>query len=199
LGEEAFEHRSRFASFEVEDQLAVFVVLAHPVQGGDEVVGIKVLTGESNKTRSTVIREVDEDVVLFSGFEDLLSLLLEGFTSSEDVQEVLGSDISTRVVDLDSGINISSGSSWVSGLVEDLTREWVGLGVSNIVISESDDVVSFETVFNQTLISVEDIGLMSVVVVSVGTSNEDGITSSIAQSSEASESKENLDESHFCF
>jgi len=176
--------------------LVVFVVLAHPVQGGDKVVGIKVFSGESNKVASTVIREEDEDVVSGGGFKNFLSLLLEGFRSLKDIQEVLGSDVSTRVVDLDSSIDILSWSSSISGLVEDLSWEWVGFTVGNIVISENDDVVFVETVVNQRLISMEDISLMSVVVVSVGTSNEDSVVSSIAQSKDASKDENEL-EFHF--
>jgi hypothetical protein len=188
--EEVFEHGARFTGFDVENHLLVHLVVVHKVQGLDEVIGIKVIrvARESNETSGTVISKVDKDVVFSGTLEDFLATSSLGI-SLKDGQEVLGGDILSLIVDLDTSIDVLTGLQ-EGRLVVDFTGPWVFRVVGDIVISHSDDVFSRISVFDQDLIGMEDIRLMSVVVVVVGTGNEDGVVSSLsAKDGKAEDSK----------
>ena len=161
------EHGARLASFEVEDELVVHLLFMHGIQSLVEVISVEVAVDDSNQTDGTVIREVDENVVVFSALEDLLATGGGGITGKGS-KEVSWGDIFAGVVNLDTSINVLA--VW---LVEDLTLVWVGVVVSDIIISESDDVIFMDTILLQDLISVEDIRLMAVVSVAVGTGDQD--------------------------
>jgi hypothetical protein len=165
-------------------------VVVHVVEGLEQVISVKVIiiSGESDETGCTVISEVDKDVVLGSGLEDLLATNSSGI-ASEDSEEISGVDISSLIIDLDASINILSFLQ-KRRLVENLAGEGVFRVIGDIIVSHSDDVFRGKSVSLQDLISMEDISLMSVVVVIVGTSNEDGIVGSLnASHGDAEESK----------
>jgi len=188
VSEEVFEHGARFAGFDVNDHFTVLLVVAHVLQSSNEVIGIEVFGGESNKTSGTVIREVDEDVVVLGALEDLLALGGSGI-SFEDGQEVGGGDISSLIVDLNTSIDVLTGLQQ-TGLVKDLAGEGVLLVVSDIIISHSDDVFFRNAIALQELVSMEDIRLMSVVPVSIGTSDKDCVLGSLsAEDGKAEDSK----------
>ena len=67
-------------------------------------------------------------------------------------------------------------NSWVgkSGLVEYFAFERVLDIVSNIIVGEGDDLVLRETVLFENVVSVVDVGLVTVVGVCAGPGDEDG-------------------------
>ena len=79
----------------------------------------------------------------------------------------------STIGDIASGIDISSLSTLCGWLVEQLTWEWVLFAVGNIIVREHDDLVLWDTVLLQDLVGVASVGLMSVVIESIGTSNDD--------------------------
>ena len=119
-----------------------------------------------------MISEIEEDLGVFVGLEDWASS--SGGISLKDGNDVLGSNIFTLVVDLASSIDIGSWGSGGGWLVEDLSWEWVGSAVGNIVVGEVDDLVLWDTLGLQDLVSVASVSLMSVVGVGVGSGNDDG-------------------------
>jgi len=188
--EEFFEHGAGFTGFNIENHFLVHLVVVHEVQGLDEVVSIEVIRAsrEGNETNGTVISKVDKDVVFSSALEDLLATSSLGI-ALEDGQEVLGGDISSLIVDLDTSIDVLTGLQ-ERRLVVDFTGPGVFRVVGDIVISHSDDVSSRDAVVSQDLVGMEDIRLMSVVVVVVRTGNEDGVVSSLsAEDGDAEDSK----------
>jgi len=70
--------------------------------------------------------------------------------------------------------------------------------VGDIIVGKSDDIVSGDAVADKDLVSVEDIRLMSVVVVSLGSGNEDSVVSSVGANDSEAESKSEQDASHDC-
>jgi hypothetical protein len=174
--EEVVEHGAGFAGFNIDDHFLVHVVVMHENQSIIEILSIKIGGGEGDETSGTVISEIDEDVVFSSALEDSVATNLGGI-ALEDGQEVFGGDFLLAIVDLDASVDILAFT--VSGLVEDLASEGVLEVVGNIVKGKSDDVVSGNSVVNQDLISVENVRLMSVVVVSLGSGNEDSVVGSL--------------------
>ena len=101
--------------------------------------------------------KVDEDLGVRVGLEDLAVTL-----SFEDREELRWGHVATGVVDGASGVDIIT--VW---LVEDLSWEWVLGVVGNIVLREDDDLVLWDTVVLHDVEGVADVGLVSVVPVSV--------------------------------
>jgi len=110
-----------------------------------------------------MISEVDEHLGVGIGLEhlsistsDLCGLTLD------DGQEVLWGNIFTSVVDVAAGVDVLS-----VGLVEDLAWEGILGVVCNVIISQGDYLIFRDSILLHNLIGVADIGLMSVVAVSV--------------------------------
>jgi hypothetical protein len=169
VGWEVGEHGARFASFHVEDELAVHFLGVHGFKGVEELVSVEELVNDSNETSTTVISEVNEDIVSSSALKNLLSTSGLGITG-EDSKEVLGIDISTLVVNNATSINVFT--VW---LVEDLSWERIFCVVGDIVIGHSDDVVRINTMLNKEVISMTNIGLVAIVVVVVGSCQQDSV------------------------
>jgi len=113
-----------------------------------------------------VISEVHEHLGLAVGSQDGTRSSV-GVTSHGS-HEVLRSDVSARVVNLEVTSDIRTVSS-----VEELTWERILSVVSDIVVHHKDDVIVRDTVLLHDLVSVGSISLVSVVVVTVGTGNND--------------------------
>jgi hypothetical protein len=170
VGWEVGEHGAGFASFHVEDELTVHFLGVHGVKSIKKLISIEELVNDCNETSGTVISEVDEDVVSCSALKNLLSAS-GGRVTSKDSKEVLGIDITTLVVNNAASINVLT--VW---LVEDLSWERIFWVVGKIIESHSDNVVRINTIFNEELVSVANIGLVAIVVVEVGSCQQDGVS-----------------------
>jgi hypothetical protein len=166
---EVGEHGARFASFHVEDELLVHLFGVHGVKSTKKLVSVEEIVNDCNETSATVISEVDEDAVSSSALKNLLSAS-GGRVTSEDSEEVLGIDIRTLVVNNTASINVLT--VW---LVEDLSWERILWVVGEIIISHGDNVVRIDTVLNKEVVSVANIGLVAIVVVVVGSCQQDGM------------------------
>jgi len=169
VGWEVGEHGAGFAGFEVEDELAVHFLGVHGVEGVEELIGVEEFVNDGNKAGSSVISEVNEDVVSRGTLEDLLSASGSGVTS-EDTEEVLGVDIGTFVVNNAASVDVVT--VW---LVENFSWERIFRVVGDIVEGHGDNVVWVDTVCDESLISVANIGLVAIVIVVVGTGQQDGV------------------------
>jgi hypothetical protein len=167
----------------VENQLFVFVGGGHLFEGFKEGVCVELGGGEGDEACSSVVGEKDEDVIIGSRLENSSgSFSLDGCcVTFQDGEEVVGSDVALGIVDLDAGIDIDA-LLVVGGLVENFAFEGVVGVVSEVVVSESDDLVGIEAALDECLIGMVDIGLMSVVGPGVGASYEDGPVVTEAQS-----------------
>jgi len=164
--ENVLEHGSRLASLDVDDHFFVHLVLVHEFEGFMELIGVKVSTGwHSNETWGTVVSKVEENLGVFVRFENWS--IGGGGITLKDVDDVGGGSLSSLIVDLTSGIDILTWSSLCGWLVENLTWEWVFSAVGNIIVGKMDDLVLWDTVLLQDLVSVAGISLMSVVAVCV--------------------------------
>jgi hypothetical protein len=169
---EAGEHGAGFASFHVEDELIVHLLGVHGVKSTKKLVSVEEVVNDCNETGATVISEVDEDVVSGSALKNLLSAS-GGRVTSEDSKEVLGIDIITLVVNNAATINVLT--VW---LVEDLSWERIFWVVGEIIESHGDNVIRINTVLNKEVVSVANIGLVAIVVVVVGSCQQDGVSRS---------------------
>jgi hypothetical protein len=166
---EVGEHGAGFASFHVEDELVVHLLGVHGVKSAKKLVSVEEVINDCNETSGTVVSEVYEDVVSGSALKNLLSAS-GGRVTSEDSEEVLGIDIITLVVNNAATINVLT--VW---LVEDLSWERIFWVVGEIIESHGDNVVRINTVLNEELVSVANIGLVAIVVVVVGSCQQDGV------------------------
>lgn len=138
-----------------------------------ELIGIKVSTSwHGNKTWGTVVSEIEEYLGILVGLEDWT--LGSGLVSLEDGNDVLGGNIFTLVIDLASSVDIFSWGSGLSWLVEKFSWEWVGSAVGNIIVGKVDNLVLWDTLLLQNLVSMASVSLMSVVGVGVRSGNNDG-------------------------
>ena len=156
----------------IEDQLIVVFLLGHFVEGGDQILGIESLGGEGDQSNCTVVGEVDEDVILAGGLEDLLSLSCCG-VSLQNCQEVGGGDLGLRVINFNACVDINSSFS-VGGFVKNLALEGVADALCDVIVGKGDDVVFRDAVLLDLLVGMEDVGLVPVVGVGVGASHKHG-------------------------
>ena len=119
VGWEVGEHGARFASFHVEDKLLVHLIGVHGLEGTEELISIEIVINDGNETSTSVISEVNENVVFGSALKDFLSASGLGVTG-EDSKEVLGVDISTLVVNNTAFVDVFT--VW---LVENFSWVWV--------------------------------------------------------------------------
>lgn len=160
---------------EVKNHLFVLLGCGHLLEGCKQVLGIEFSVGETNQARCSMVSEVDEHVVISSRLEDSSSSLsLDGsFIAFEDGQEVFGGDSSLGIVEFDSLVDIHS-CFLVGGLVEDFSFEGVVDALGEVIINEGNDFLCIKAALDEGVIGVQNIGLMSVVAVSIGASNEHG-------------------------
>jgi len=171
--EDVLEHGSRLTSLDVDGHLLVHLVLVHELEGLMELIGVKVSTGwHSNESWGTVVSEVEEDLGVLVGLKDWSTS--SGGISLKNVDNVGSGGLASFVVDLAALIDINSWSSSSGWLVEELSLEWVRSRVGNIIVRKVDDLVLWDTVLLHDLVGVASISLMSVVVESVGSSNNNG-------------------------
>lgn len=110
-----------------------------------------------------MVSEVDEDLRLAIRLEDLAvaSSDLRCMTL-DDGEEVFWGDSGSLVVDVATSIDILS--VW---FIEDFAWEWVLRIVCNVVVSQGDDLILWNSILFHYLIGVADISLMTIVSVTV--------------------------------
>lgn len=113
-----------------------------------------------------MVGEKHKHLVVCGQLEHLLAFGCSGI-ALDDCEEVLRSDICTRIIDLDPAVHINSGAL-VSRLVEHFAFEGVHNIVGDVVVGEGDDVIPIKATSDQCLVGMEDISLVPVVGVSVG-------------------------------
>ena len=160
-------HGARVTGLHVVDDLLEHLLLSHGLEGLHELVRVEILVGEANYIWTTVIGENEEDGILFGGLEDLASGAL---VTGEDLEVGLGVDLVAFVVD-DVVLIV------VEGIIARSVVEGVGDGVflagGDIILGKDDDVLGLVAVLDEDVVGVGNIGLMSVVPVAFGASDED--------------------------
>lgn len=120
-----------------------------------------------------MVREEHEDIVLGSGLQNSLgSLSFDCISLSlDDIHKDLWRNISPGIINFYSSVDVDSllVEAW---LVEDLAREGVPRVVGDIVEGKGNDILSREIPLSQGFVSIENIGLMSVVEPGVGPSDQ---------------------------
>mmetsp|Transcript_17551 Transcript_17551/g.29617 ORF Transcript_17551/g.29617 Transcript_17551/m.29617 type:complete len:380 (+) Transcript_17551:298-1437(+) len=171
--EDVLEHGAGLAGLDVDDHLLVHLVGVHVLEGLVQLVSVEVSSGgHGNESGGSVVSEVEEDLGVLVGVEHLSSSSLG--VSLENSEDVGGGNIFALVVDAASLIDIGALDSSLGGLVEELSGEGVHGGVGDIIVGEVDDLVLGDAVLLENLEGVAGVSLMSVVVESVGSSNNDG-------------------------
>lgn len=147
------------------------LVSIHSLESVEEIVCVKVSARESNETWSTVVEETQENVIISTRQEgSSVSSFNGGLVVGEDSKIVSWGNSGTFVIDDTSSIDINT-RILTRRLVEELSLIWVLFAVGNIVVREYDDVLSLVSFLEKGLVSMADIRLMSVIAVSVRTSN----------------------------
>ena len=87
VGEVVLVHGTSLACFGVHDQLGESFSCVHIVESFLQIVSVHLLVGESQQTGSSVIDEVDEDVVVGSAVQCFAAADVHRLTG-EDVEEI---------------------------------------------------------------------------------------------------------------
>lgn len=111
-----------------------------------------------------MISEIKENVIVFSGFEDSsrTDLSKSLLISSENTDVVSRIDIFTFVIDFTASIDI-----FTVGLIEESSLERVLFVVCDVVVNEDNNVFRLETLLDQGMVCMTNIGLMSVVFITI--------------------------------
>jgi hypothetical protein len=174
-GQETLEHGAGLASFHVEDELAVHLLGEHALESSVEARGLEVgANREGNDAGSSVVSEEDEDIILRSRLEDLASGLDASRVAGDDVDEGVSGHIVAGVVLLAASINIVAGCTLSSGLVEELALGRVLRVVGNVVKVHHNNALRGDTAILHNLEGVASISLVTIVVIAIGTGNNDG-------------------------
>lgn len=137
------------------------------------MIGIQIFWRESNQPWSTMVREKNENIISTCWLKDSLWAFSfhEIFVAFKNSLEHLGCDMSLRIINLDSSIDIDS-RFFVSWLIENFSFEGICQMMCNIVICERDDALGIKTSFYKNLVGVIDIGLMPIVWPGMGSCNQ---------------------------
>jgi len=162
------EDRTSEAGLNVEDEVLEELPGGHLVESVLHLGSIEIATiGEADSTLRAVIVEEDKHVILISRLESLAAADARHILTSKDLDEVLASDKVASEILRNTVIHIRA-----VGLVDDLT----GLGVlrvtSDIILHHNDDVLVGNTHLVDNLIGVADISLVTIVVITIGTSSK---------------------------
>ena len=191
VGREILEHWTRFASLKIVDKLRVLIVSVHSLESGEEIIGIEVSARKSNETWSTVVEETQENVVISTRQKgSSVSSFNGGLVVGEDSKIVSWGNSGTFVIDDAASIDINT-RVFSRRFVEKLSLVWVLLAVGNIIVREYDDVRSEVSLLEKGLVSMADIRLMSVIAVSIRTSNEHCVVFSESTSKQCNEGNKN--------
>jgi len=162
------EDRAGEASLDVEDKLLEETVGGHGVESGLHLGGSHVAaTREAKSTLRAVIVEEDKDVVLGARLESLAAADASHILTSEDLDKVVAGHIAASVIVGDARVHIRT-----VRLVDDLTLLGILVVVSDIILHHDDDVLIGNTHLVDNLISMADISLVTIVVVTIRTSGE---------------------------
>jgi len=118
-----------------------------------------------------MIDEVDENMRVLIRFEDGSGSVLS--VTSENSEEVGFVDFGASVVNLALIVDVDSWGKSIGRLVEELTWVRVVVVVSDIVISQMNDLITRDAILKHKLDSVMGISLMTIVAIGVGASHND--------------------------
>lgn len=122
-----------------------------------------------------MIREEDEDVVIFGRLEDTSAANIMDcrLVTFQNMEEDLGLNCKSFVIDNNPIIDINTRIG-ISGFVEDFSSERVLDIMGNVVIGKSDDLVLGETVLFKNMVGVVDISLVTIIRVGVRAGYQNG-------------------------
>jgi len=162
------EDRAREAGLDVEDEVLEELPGSHGVKKTLHLVSIKIAaTREAHGTLRTVIIEENKDVIIGTRLEALATASASHILTRKDVEESSAVNKGTSIILRNSGIHIRA-----SGLVDDLTGLGVRGVVSDIILHHNDDVIIRDTHLVDDLISMANISLVTIVVVTIRTSSK---------------------------
>jgi len=162
------EDRAREAGLDVEDEVLEELVLGHGVKKILHLVSIKIATiREAHGTLRAVIIEENKDVIIRARLEGLATASASHILTRKDADESLAVNKVTSIILRNSGIHIRA-----SGLVDDLTGLGVRGVVGDIILHHNDDVFIRNTHLVDNLISMANISLVTIVVVTIRTSSK---------------------------
>jgi len=166
---ELVEDRAREAGLNVEDELLEQLLGSHGVEEVLHLGTVEVAaTREAHGTLTAVIVEEDKNVIVRGRLEGLAATDASHVFTREDLDEVLAVNKRASEILRNAGIHIRA-----SGLVDDLTALGVLSIVGDIILHHDDDMVLRDTHVVDNLISVADISLVTIVVVTITTSSKD--------------------------
>lgn len=138
-----------------------------------------------------MVEETQENVVISTRLKgSSVSTFNSSLVVSENSKIVSWGNSCTFVIDDTSSIDINT-RLFSRRFVEELSLVWVLFAVSNIIVREDDDVRSLVSFLEKGLISMADIRLMSVVAVSIRTSNEHCVVFSESTSKQCNKGNKN--------
>ncbi len=168
IGSGLAPHGTRVTGLHVVDDLLEHLLLSHGLEGLHELIRVEIIVGEADYIWATVIGEDEKNIILFGGLEDLASGAL---VTGEDLDVGLGVDLVAFVVD---NVVLIVVDGIITRSVVEGVGDGIGLAGGDIVLGEDNDVLGLVAVLDEDVVGVGNIGLVSVVPVTIGTSNEDG-------------------------
>ena len=168
IGSGLAPHGTRVAGLHVVDDLLEHLLLSHSLEGLHELIRVEIIVGETDYIWATVIGEDEKNIILFGGLEDLASGAL---VTGKDLDVGLGVDLVAFVVD---NVVLIVVDGIITRSVVEGVGDGIGLAGGDIVLGEDDDVLGLVSVLDEDVVGVGNIGLVSVVPVTIGTSDEDG-------------------------
>jgi len=162
------EDRASEASLDVEDEVLVHLLLSHSIDSVLHLLSIDVAAaGEADSTLRTVIIEEDKNVIIRARLKALATADASHVFTSEDLKEVLASHEIAGVILGDPSVHIRT-----VRLVDDLTLLRIRVRVSDIILHHNNDALVRDAQLVDNLISVADISLMTVVIITVAASDK---------------------------
>jgi len=144
----------------------------HVIQNSVKLISIDVSTDWHRKESwGSVVSEVEENLGVLIALKDWSAA---AGVSLKDSIKIFDGGVMALVVDLAAFVDVGTWGSRGGGFVENFSSEWVLLSISNIIVSEMDDLIWVVAIFDKSLISMAGISLMSVVHISMRTGNQHG-------------------------
>ena len=123
-----------------------------------------------NKSRCSMISKEEKYFWIRVWFKDRSSCF--GFISLKNCKKSISGGFWSAIVNFTSFINILAWSSSWAWFIENLSWEWIVWRISNVVISQMNDLIFRYTILLENLISMASICLMSVVSIRIRACNK---------------------------
>lgn len=136
-----------------------------------KLIGIKIWTNwHCNKSGCSVISKEEKYFWISIRLKDWTSGFC--FISLKNSKKSSSSGLCSFIVNFTSSIDILSwGSGW-AWFIKNLAWKWIVWRISNVVISQMNDLVFRDTILLENLVSMTSIGLVSVVSIRVWSGNK---------------------------